>query len=58
LKIENFGMADNGRLGTNLRRGENHINVFLPSIGINYEFNNYSSLFAGIYKGFLLLVHL
>ncbi|MDI9866947.1 TonB-dependent receptor [Flectobacillus sp. DC10W] len=52
LKIENFGTADNGRLGTNLRRGENHINVFLPSIGINYEFNNYSSLFAGIYKGF------
>jgi Fe(3+) dicitrate transport protein len=28
LKIENFGTADNGRLGTNLRRGENHINVF------------------------------
>ncbi|MFY7827776.1 MAG: TonB-dependent receptor family protein [Flectobacillus sp.] len=52
LNLENFGTSDNARLGTNLRTAENNISVFLPSIGLNYELNNFSSLYGGIYRGF------
>jgi len=50
--FQNFGNADNGRLGTNLRSASNQMQIVLPGMGINYEFNNGNDLFAGIHKGF------
>jgi len=50
--FQNFGNADNGRLGTNLRAASNQMQIVLPGIGFNYEFKNGKDLFAGIHKGF------
>jgi len=50
--FQNFGNADNGRLGANLRTAANQMQILLPGIGFNYAFNNGNDLFAGIHKGF------
>jgi Fe(3+) dicitrate transport protein len=50
--FQNFGNADNGRLGANLRSATNQLQIVLPGIGLNYEFNKGNDLFAGIHKGF------
>lgn len=48
----NYGSADYGRIGTALKSATNELSILLPGIGVNYEFNNYMSAFAGIHKGF------
>ncbi|MDP3392973.1 TonB-dependent receptor domain-containing protein [Sediminibacterium sp.] len=50
--FQNFGNADNGRLGANLRSATNQMKIVLPGIGFNYALNNGNDLFAGIHKGF------
>ena len=50
--FQNYGNADNGRLGANLRSASNQMQIVLPGIGFNYELNNGHDLFAGIHKGF------
>ena len=46
-----YGTADVERLGTDLSERENKVNVLIPGIGFNYNFQNIS-LFGGIHKGF------
>jgi len=52
--FQNFGNADNGRLGANLRTAANQMQILLPGIGFNYAFNNGNDLFASIHKVFSL----
>lgn len=52
LQRENFGSDDSNRTGADLSTRENDLAVFIPGIGMNYKFNNQTSIFAGIHKGF------
>lgn len=52
LEREDFGKSDVTRTGVNLATRENSVDVFIPGIGANYQFNNDFSLFGGIHKGF------
>ncbi|KAA2218172.1 TonB-dependent receptor family protein [Maribacter flavus] len=46
-----YGSSDPERSGTNISTRENKVDVFIPGIGFNYNFDNVS-LFGGIHKGF------
>lgn len=52
LDLQNYGTADNARLGTALKSAKNDLFIVLPGIGINYEFNPNMSAFSGVHKGF------
>ena len=52
LARDNFGSDDFNRSGTDLSSRENKVAIFIPGIGFNYKFNNSTSLFGGIHKGF------
>lgn len=46
-----YGSNDPERLGTSISTRENNVNVVIPGIGFNYNFNAIS-LFGGVHKGF------
>ena len=46
-----YGTNDTQRLGTNLSERENKVNIFIPGIGFNQNFNQVS-IFGGVHKGF------
>lgn len=48
----NYGKTDPDRLGTNLTQSRNHVDVYIPGIGLDYQFNKFLSVFAGVHKGF------
>ncbi len=50
--LQNFGNADNARLGTALKTASNDLSILLPGIGANYEFNQDMSVFGGVHRGF------
>ena len=52
LKLQNFGTADNARIGTSLQTAKNNLSIFLPGIGLNYEVNSNMIVFSGVHKGF------
>ena len=52
FQFQNFGNADNARLGTALRSAENGLSIFLPGIGFTYDVNQDLNLFAGVHRGF------
>lgn len=52
LERENFGSEDPNRTGANLSDRENKVSIFIPGIGFNYKFNNSTSVFGGVHKGF------
>ena len=43
---------DPNRTGVDLSTRENKVSIFISGIGMNYKFNNQTSIFAGIHKGF------
>lgn len=47
----NYGTNDIDRLGLNLSERANQVDVFIPGIGFNYNFDRFS-LFGGVHKGF------
>lgn len=47
----NYGNSDPDRTGTDLSERENQVDIFIPGIGFNYNFQNLS-LFGGVHKGF------
>lgn len=51
LSRDNFGSNDPGRTGTDLSQRENQVDIFIPGIGFNYNFQNIS-IFGGVHKGF------
>ncbi|ODS86003.1 MAG: hypothetical protein ABS44_14165 [Chryseobacterium sp. SCN 40-13] len=52
IDFQNYGTADNARLGTALKSAKNDLFIVLPGIGINYELNPNMSAFGGVHKGF------
>ena len=51
LSRTNYGNNDVERTGTDLALRENQVDVFIPGIGLNYNFENIS-VFGGVHKGF------
>ncbi len=47
----NYGSSDPARNGTDLSERSNRVDIFIPGMGFNYNFDNIS-LFGGIHKGF------
>ena len=52
FNFQNYGTADNARLGTVLRSAENQLTVILPGIGLHYWLNENMNLLGGVHKGF------
>jgi Fe(3+) dicitrate transport protein len=52
LMREDYGKNDPGRSGIELSKRSNSVDVFIPGIGLDYQFNKYLSTFAGVHKGF------
>ncbi len=52
LRQKDYGKNDPERFGINLSVSENELNVFIPGIGLDYQFNSKLSGFLGIHKGF------
>jgi len=48
----NYGTNDISRIGTNQVKGNNHIDVWIPGMGILYKINEDYNLFTSIHKGF------
>jgi len=51
LQRANYGTNDVNRTGINLAERSNVVDVFIPGMGFNYNFQNIS-LFGGVHKGF------
>ena len=51
LTRTNYGNDDVERTGVNLSLRENQVDVFIPGVGFNYNFDNIS-FFGGVHKGF------
>ncbi|MAU25951.1 MAG: TonB-dependent receptor [Muricauda sp.] len=51
LSRANYGSNDVARTGVDLSERENKVDVFIPGIGFNYNFDNIS-VFGGVHKGF------
>jgi Fe(3+) dicitrate transport protein len=49
---KNFGKNDPGRTGSQLTTAANQVGVFIPGIGLDYQFTTNLSGFGGIHKGF------
>ncbi|RLD21878.1 MAG: TonB-dependent receptor [Bacteroidetes bacterium] len=47
-----YGKSDPDRTGVDLKERSNHENVWIPGVGVDYQFNRYLSTFAGVHKGF------
>jgi Fe(3+) dicitrate transport protein len=52
LNLQNYGTADNARLGTALKSAKNNLAIVLPGVGVNYKINVEMSVFGGVHKGF------
>ncbi len=52
MEEKNYGKSDPERAAAALIQNTNHVQVFIPGIGIDYQHNRYMSIFAGIHKGF------
>lgn len=52
LNRDDFGRNDPNRTGANLSNRENKVDIFIPGIGFNYKFENATSIFGGVHKGF------
>lgn len=52
LEREDFGKNDSSRTGVNLNTRENNLDILIPGIGFNYNFNSTSSVYGGVHKGF------
>ncbi len=51
LSRDNYGNSDPNRSGENLSQRENSVDIFIPGLGLNYNFDNIS-VFGGVHKGF------
>ncbi|WP_396171738.1 TonB-dependent receptor family protein [Flavobacterium sp.] len=47
-----YGISDPNRIGANLKTTENKVNVWIPGLGLLYNFNDNYKLFASLHKGF------
>ena len=52
MSAQEYGKNDPDRIGTQLVLRSNTVNVLIPGIGVDFQFNDYLSVFAGVHKGF------
>lgn len=52
LEDQNFGKADPGRTGADLKTSANRVKAWIPGIGADYRLSGALNLFAGVHKGF------
>jgi Fe(3+) dicitrate transport protein len=52
LVEKDYGKTDPQRTEANLKKNENQVDVFIPGIGIDYQYSRFLSVFAGVHKGF------
>ncbi len=52
ISRRDFGKNDPDRTGVDLSERSNHVEVFIPGIGLNYDLSRNMNLFAGVHKGF------
>ncbi len=52
MKRNDYGKQDPDRIGTDLKYRQNNIDIWIPGIGAEFNFNDYWNLFAGIHRGF------
>jgi Fe(3+) dicitrate transport protein len=50
--FQNYGTADNARLGGALKTAGNELTVVLPGMGAQYSLHPHMNVFAGVHKGF------
>lgn len=49
---EDYGKNDPEREGTSLSERENHVQVWIPGIGVHFALNDDTDLFGGVHRGF------
>lgn len=49
---KDYGKTDPDRTGIALVEKKNKVDVYIPGIGVDYQFSKYFSAFAGVHKGF------
>ncbi|MFM8177664.1 MAG: TonB-dependent receptor family protein, partial [Candidatus Kapaibacterium sp.] len=52
LRSDNYGTGDPDRGGSSLTTATNDLFVVLPGIGLTYDFDESTTAFAGVHKGF------
>ncbi|MCF6353433.1 MAG: TonB-dependent receptor [Cyclobacteriaceae bacterium] len=52
LSKMDYGKNDINRTGIDLKQRSNHVEVFIPGIGLDYRLNQQINVFAGVHKGF------
>lgn len=52
MKRINYGKNDPERTGVDLHENANHVDVFIPGIGVHYMFDKQLNAFFGVHKGF------
>lgn len=52
MAAQDFGKSDPDRTGSQLTERSNTVDVIIPGVGIDYEFNPHISAFAGVHRGF------
>jgi Fe(3+) dicitrate transport protein len=52
MKLKDYGKNDIERTGVAMTEKSNHVEVFIPGFGIDYQFNRFLSVFGGVHKGF------
>lgn len=52
LLEKDYGKTDPQRTEANLKKNENQVDVFIPGIGVDYQYSRFLSVFAGVHKGF------
>jgi len=52
LHRRDYGNEDPERTAADLSERRNQEGVFIPGIGVDYKFNTYLNLFAGVHRGF------
>ena len=52
LQRRDYGTADPERTGRNLKTRQNRVQVWIPGIGLSYDFTAAVGAFSGIHKGF------
>jgi len=52
IRRDDYGKEDPARSGVNLASRENQLSVWVPGLGIKYDLNSTTGIFAGVHKGF------
>lgn len=51
MKVD-YGKNDPSRVGKNIKQNENNVDVWIPGVGLDYNFGPYFSTFVGLHRGF------